>query len=821
MANYNVDIELAVKGNQRVEQQLKRLEELVVKIGSEAKNIDLGGQVRLKGEQRILKEKIKSFGIAQKELKVSQEIARLASQRAKGLSQFGKPIGPSASGFQQFQKEKQRILENAQLDTKIAKQISQIELALDRKLEMAGLKREMNIFKNKEKLAVQSFNNEKERNKQQVADFDKRLRQATTARSAAGKQKSKNRSDLALGIGFPLLFGGGAGSIAGGALGALGGGGMGGQVLGSAIGGQLDQFAQRTTSLAQALRGAGDVTQELEGFIGVLNSETSRRIKNLQESGQTARAADAAFKELSKTIGVDNAKALVQAGKDFETLGNKTTQFFTILGASIAGLFQEAFYLNLGDPLSDVPAASPELLNARRQSGQNLQLSRLETAAVRARGTNSFEDDAVADKALINQKKLNDLAEFASQVKEGQKDAEKDINEKLTIQEDAKRAILQVDQDLLRSVEQRNKENERLAEKTRREEIAYLKKIAREEKKRFEEAKRLEVSLNAESIKAIDIAVESARVFQGEEAAIIRQLNLLERRKEFEADSIRLNTENLQLEDLRLSNLDNEFNKKQAILFQTLEQLRLTEQILALSSAAGFDVLSVANNIAPFQRGMGTEGSPVSFEKGIDLAPLIAYQVELDKILEKYPMIGEAAGAAAGLITTGFESIIDGTKSAEEVFSDFLNNIADMLMKTAQQMIAQYIAIAIAKMFAGMGSGMSFSDFSGSMSGGNPFTPGGKMDFLLPPGRANGGSVSGGRPYTVGERGPELFVPGASGTIIPNHAMGGANVTVNVDASGTKAEGDGQGAKQLGSAIGAAVQAELIKQKRPGGLLAS
>jgi hypothetical protein len=47
------------------------------------------------------------------------------------------------------------------------------------------------------------------------------------------------------------------------------------------------------------------------------------------------------------------------------------------------------------------------------------------------------------------------------------------------------------------------------------------------------------------------------------------------------------------------------------------------------------------------------------------------------------------------------------------------------------------------------------------------------------------------------------------------------NVVVNVDASGTRAQGDDNRGKQLGAAIGAAVQAELIKQRRPGGLLAS
>ena len=86
---------------------------------------------------------------------------------------------------------------------------------------------------------------------------------------------------------------------------------------------------------------------------------------------------------------------------------------------------------------------------------------------------------------------------------------------------------------------------------------------------------------------------------------------------------------------------------------------------------------------------------------------------------------------------------------------------------------------------------------------------------------ANGGRPPVGRAALVGERGPELFVPRSAGTIVPNHAMGGANVTVNVDASGSAVQGDGNDAAQLGRAIGLAVQQELVKQKRPGGLLAN
>ena len=86
--------------------------------------------------------------------------------------------------------------------------------------------------------------------------------------------------------------------------------------------------------------------------------------------------------------------------------------------------------------------------------------------------------------------------------------------------------------------------------------------------------------------------------------------------------------------------------------------------------------------------------------------------------------------------------------------------------------------------------------------------------------KASGGPVSGGRPYLVGEKGPELFVPRSHGNIVPNNAMGGSNIVVNVDASGSSVEGDEQQGRELGRLISAAVQSELVQQKRPGGILA-
>ena len=48
---------------------------------------------------------------------------------------------------------------------------------------------------------------------------------------------------------------------------------------------------------------------------------------------------------------------------------------------------------------------------------------------------------------------------------------------------------------------------------------------------------------------------------------------------------------------------------------------------------------------------------------------------------------------------------------------------------------------------------------------------------------------------------------------------GGTNIVVNVDASGSSVEGDEENGRELGRMISVAIQSELIKQKRPGGLL--
>jgi phage-related minor tail protein len=78
----------------------------------------------------------------------------------------------------------------------------------------------------------------------------------------------------------------------------------------------------------------------------------------------------------------------------------------------------------------------------------------------------------------------------------------------------------------------------------------------------------------------------------------------------------------------------------------------------------------------------------------------------------------------------------------------------------------------------------------------------------------------------MGEAGPEAIMPlqrgadGKLGVLASGGSGGDINVVVNVDASGSNVQGDDQQASELGRVVAAAVQTEMIKQKRPGGLLA-
>ena len=161
------------------------------------------------------------------------------------------------------------------------------------------------------------------------------------------------------------------------------------------------------------------------------------------------------------------------------------------------------------------------------------------------------------------------------------------------------------------------------------------------------------------------------------------------------------------------------------------------------------------------------------------------------KINDAFKKIGEDIGTG---ITEALASAVEGTRTLGEAARSILNDIASSLLR-----------LGINAALTGFFGGTKFGSFLGL---------------------ANGGRASAGRSYLVGERGPEIFTPKSSGTVIPNNMIGGGgggditNITVNVDANESSVEGDTGQSQALGRQLATAIQTELIKQKRPGGLLA-
>lgn len=179
------------------------------------------------------------------------------------------------------------------------------------------------------------------------------------------------------------------------------------------------------------------------------------------------------------------------------------------------------------------------------------------------------------------------------------------------------------------------------------------------------------------------------------------------------------------------------------------------------------------------------------------------------------------------------DGIKDATSNALKGLEDQLVNFVTTgkanFKELARSILADMARIAIQQFVLKPILGALFPSANG-----NVFGPGGVVPYamggvvtrptIFP--FADGGSFRAG---IMGEAGPEAILPlqrGPDGRLgVINNARGGGGgstvVNVSVDASGSSVQGDAGQGQQLGRVIAVAVQNELIKQKRPGGLLAA
>jgi lambda family phage tail tape measure protein len=199
--------------------------------------------------------------------------------------------------------------------------------------------------------------------------------------------------------------------------------------------------------------------------------------------------------------------------------------------------------------------------------------------------------------------------------------------------------------------------------------------------------------------------------------------------------------------------------------------------------------------------------------------------------------MGDLAGNLGSSFASAFEGMADQltefVTTGKMKFRDFaasvLKDISRMMIRYAMFQLMQGIISSVGGLFGGGNLGSSAANvaqYAPLNAKGNVYAQNGIQAF------ARGGIVNGPTlfPFAkgiglMGEAGPEAIMPlrrGRDGNLgVMSSGGGTTNVVVNVDASGSEVEGDAGQAKALGNAISAAVQSELIKQKRPGGLLSA
>lgn len=185
---------------------------------------------------------------------------------------------------------------------------------------------------------------------------------------------------------------------------------------------------------------------------------------------------------------------------------------------------------------------------------------------------------------------------------------------------------------------------------------------------------------------------------------------------------------------------DMALREKLATESKTTEEMRKQRAILAEEAALNDDFEIPNIDIAPPQ-----------------IAKWTQYQ---EGMLEIFTSIGERSAAT-------FSEMV---RTGENALDSLLDSVADAFLQMAFRM---GVVNPLLNSVFGLSGASILPAF-----------------FGVGAGKADGGQVNSGMMYPVGERGIEMFAPSTSGTIIPNHKLGGGSArnVYNIDARGASTD---------------------------------
>jgi hypothetical protein len=753
----------------------------------------------------------------------------------------------------------------------------QAQLKADQKKEREAAARKKNAREAKREAdAIARLNRQQER--------DARL-----AKERQKRQRGRAFGDLAASVGFPLLFGGGAGSVAGGAIGSLAGSalgmGFGGQILGSALGQQLDKATQAVTRFANTVSKASTSVDKLIGAVGVRGTATGTAARRAEALGIGGLARASLGSELESVIGEEGVNSLEKLSKSSDSAANSISKFGATLASGFAPILT-----TVNKTIEAALGGAPEV--------ERLAQKRKDLEGLKAAGSQGFTIQRLEGEIARLEKAAGPALKKEKTLKEAIADVERgqlSIAEKTTELEQSRLSARRDDF----AVAQGSLQVDRLTEKLNIINLNLRGKITKEK----EQELKLSKKLTLEEIDAAKAARENARIeaqrqIQREQiSGAISNIGMIQKEKDMQLqfnqmqqgrfelveeearaieDRFNVNTMLLELENKRaligvteaerISTINRSFELRKRLAteqyyldLQSLEQanaayqlsrLQFEQELKLQNLRAGMAAQQQIRETSPFARETELLDPFFGGSRQLEIDQQIAFteqlglmETQLEDVIkqqeifalnptvlkgledqetsirnqianfkEYQPAIDEAALAQARFneamaiavpvtdsLFNNLTAVVEGTKTAKEAFADFLRDIASLLMDAAKQMIATYIAIGVARLFAGMGS-----DPAGSQ--GNPFG----SDVVVPgPGGsaagggriplnayAEGGYVSGPTRALVGEGGEsEYIIPESKmRESMARYSRGARGSSVIPEAGGSGTSGEGGGA---------------------------
>ena len=680
----------------------------------------------------------------------------------------------------------------------------------------------------------------------------------------ARQAKSRARFGSAVSAGaFPLLFGGGPGMALGGAL----GGAISGSTFGPAsialqvLGGVFDQLAAQAASLGAALNPATADIDAIVESLGMVGSPAQDAIQSLEELAGEQVALEEATRQLSLVVGDEGVEALAAFGDASTRFSNALTQVTTQILAQIA---------RLTGPIVKEIATSMEigaLLSAAQASKDPRQIALQEKLAAQpvqagAKGMPSLERVKIETQMVELQKKIRQEEEKRLQAKV--EAARVGSAEHVIAKNDL--AIAQLNGDLTNdrifNLEKANIFQEARAKAQKKgadlalielERTRRLKELENERADLISRSSEKSARLNDREERKKQRAIERAtkaverelertdKAFDRASSQLDDIINKHEDKMAFEREYSRLIQEGstpaaaqqaIELQK-QLLELDRSFEKQEQLLKQQVQSVKLSIEKAKAEGATTAELqaqldrlkdIEAEINKLPKKKGKaeGAIKESLAPETGRDKieAEMDRIQGALTDLIDPSNQVILAANAIGDAFSESFKGLITGSMSAQQALANLFSRTADHFADMAAEMIAHAIKMKV------LGIALSFfnptptnsaapapktgSAFQGTLNppgqfGSGPgfappssFAPPPVGDFnygIMPMRAAEGGYFAGPTRALIGEGGePEFVIPESKmRESMARYSRGarGSSVIPDSGASGTSGEGGG------------------------------